>query len=460
MARTANKQSDLPPITYIVLIVIAGLWIFKLFPTVQKLVFGVTRDRSSAGEKVLVVSNSNPEKQAGVAAFEQKDYGAAAQHFQAALQQQRNDPETLLYWNNAKVRQGTQPPLRLAVVVPIGSNANVAQEMLRGVAQAQDMIDAKGGINGVGLEIEIYNDDNDPEQAKIIAQSLVDDPSILAVIGHNASIASLAAAPIYQQGRLVMITPTSFASSLSGFGEYIFRTVLDIRLMAVPLADYAVQTAQKSKLVVCYDSKVPDATSFRDEFVAELEAMKGQVLPIACDFSAPSFNPNLVIADANRHNAEGILLVPYIDRISPAIALARANRGKLALFGSTTLYGFQTLSEGQRDMEGMIISVPWSPQAYRGSTFPVEAKRRWSGSVSWRTATSFDATIAAIAALQHDSTRSGVQSTLHAAFFQATGAGDEVKFSPTGDRVGTPILVRVQVDIAGSTFVPLNSPNQ
>jgi branched-chain amino acid transport system substrate-binding protein len=71
---------------------------------------------------------------------------------------------------------------------------------------------------------------------------LTKDPSILAVIGHNASNASLEAAPIYQQEKLVMVTPTSFANNLSGFGSYIFRTVPNISLMAAPLAEYAVKT--------------------------------------------------------------------------------------------------------------------------------------------------------------------------------------------------------------------------
>jgi branched-chain amino acid transport system substrate-binding protein len=41
--------------------------------------------------------------------------------------------------------------------LPIGSNPDVAAEMLRGIVQAQEEIDKKGGINGKLLELKIFN---------------------------------------------------------------------------------------------------------------------------------------------------------------------------------------------------------------------------------------------------------------------------------------------------------------
>ena len=40
--------------------------------------------------------------------------------------------------------------------------------------------------------------------------------------------------------------------------------------------------------------------------------------------------------------ADALVLAPYIGRINQALELAAANQGKLALFGSPTLYTFQT----------------------------------------------------------------------------------------------------------------------
>jgi branched-chain amino acid transport system substrate-binding protein len=414
---------------------------------------GTIANRISLGNQILLTSQTTAAKEAGVKAFAKGDYQGAVQNFQASLQQNRNDPETIIYLNNATASNGSF--LKIAVSVPIGTNPNIAQEILRGVAQAQDEINNSGGINGAKLQVEIVNDDNNPEVVREVAKTLTKDPSILAVIGHNASNASLEAAPIYQQEKLVMVTPTSFANNLSGFGSYIFRTIPNISVMAAPLAEYAVKTG-KTNIAICYDSQAPDNISFKDEFVASLTAAGGKLVSTVCDFSLPSFNPESAIADAVSKGAQGLMLAPQIDRIDRAISLARLNRGKLALYGSTTMYTIQTVKDGQKDVDGLVLPVPWHPETNPGSRFPENARQRWGGIVNWRTATSFDATQAVIAGLRQSNTRFGLQQALRNTSFSTPGSREDVKFLPTGDRAGKPILVQVkQGGSTGYNFVPL-----
>lgn len=338
-----------------------------------------------------------------------------------------------------------RPSLRIAVSVPIGSNSNVAQEILRGVAQAQDEINTNGGINGAGLVVAIANDDNDPDIAKQVATAFVEDNKILAVVGHNASNASVAAAPIYQKGKLVMVTPTSFANDLSGFGDYIFRTVPHIRFMAARLAEYAVRTAQKRDIAVCYDSQAPDNVSFKDEFIAKLSDVGGRLVPMVCDVASPTFNSSNAINQAINNQAQGLLLSPHIDRISKAIELARANQNQLALFGSPTMYTFQTLDEGRQKVKGLVLTASWHPQMNPGSPFVENARQRWGGNVSWRTASSYDAVRAISAGFQQSNTRSGLQQTLRNPGFYTSGASENVQFnSATGDRETQPQLIEVR----------------
>ena len=469
MSLDTNQRKSPPPIFFIVALgliafggykFLPGLFASKISdiststPTWGASPSGTIANRISLGNQILLTSQTTAAKEAGVQAFAKGDYQGAVQNFQASLQQNRNDPETIIYLNNATASNGSS--LKIAVSVPIGSNPNVAQEILRGVAQAQDEINTSGGIKGAKLQVEIVNDDNSPEVVREVAKTLTNDQNILAVIGHNASNASLEAAPIYQQEKLVMVTPTSFANNLSGFGSYIFRTVPNISVMAAPLAEYAVKTAGKTNIAICYDSQAPDNISFKDEFVAALTAAGGKLVPTICDFSLPSFNPDKALVDAVSKGAQGLMLAPHIDRIDRAISLARSNRGKLPLYGSTTLYTFQTLKDGQKDVDGLVLPVPWHPETNPGSRFPENARQRWGGIVNWRTATSFDATQAIIAGLRQSNTREGLQQALRNASFSAAGSSEDVKFLPTGDRAGKPILVQVkQGGSTGYNFVPL-----
>jgi branched-chain amino acid transport system substrate-binding protein len=252
------KKRRIPPIFYILMVGLSLILVPRFLAT-----FKSGSGSGSIGNYLLISEKVTSDKKQGIEAFAKGDYQQAIASFKNSLLQQPNDPETLIYLNNA---QAGNDALKIAVSVPIGSNLNVAQEILRGAAVAQAEINQNGGINGQKLQVQIVNDQNDPEIARKVARGLVKDRQVLGVVGHNASNASLAAAPIYQQEGLVMITPTSFANNLSGLGNYVFRIVPTTKVMAQKLADYAVKTARKTKIAFCYDSQSPDNVSFKDEF--------------------------------------------------------------------------------------------------------------------------------------------------------------------------------------------------
>ena len=417
---------------------------------------GSTSTRVSNGEKILVTADTNPDKVAGVQAFAKGDFVTATAKFKTSLLKYRNDPESLIYLNNSQAQNSKS--LKIAVSVPIGGNLDVAKEILRGVAQAQDEVNRGGGINGKLLQVAIASDDNDPTQAQQVATQFVKDSSILAVVGHNSSNSSIAAAPIYQQGGLVMISPSSTAQNLSGIGSYIFRTVPSNGSFAERLASYTIKTARKTNIAVCTDSKSIDTQSFRDEFIKGIVAGGGKVNSTNCDIASANFDPNALISQFISSGADSLVLAPNVDRINKALELAAANNGKLTLFASHTLYTFQTLQVGKADVNGMVLPVPWHPQAIPGNPFVQNAVKLWGGNVNWRTATAYDATIAIAKGLQQASTRDNLQQALHNSSFTANGATGKIQFLPSGDRSGTAILVKVQPSSKSATgydFVPL-----
>ncbi|MDF5708701.1 MAG: ABC transporter substrate-binding protein [Nostoc sp. S4] len=58
------------------------------------------------------------------------------------------------------------------------NNYTLAQEILRGVAQAQNEFNKNNGLNGRLLEMKIANDAGQEQQAKEVAGELVKDASI------------------------------------------------------------------------------------------------------------------------------------------------------------------------------------------------------------------------------------------------------------------------------------------
>ncbi|MEH2237336.1 caspase, EACC1-associated type [Nostoc sp.] len=400
-------------------------------------------DRISLGEEILLKQDTNPDKEAGVQAFFNGDCPLAIDKFNSSRQANPTDPETLIYLNNAKARQQAEH-VKIAVSVPIGTNPNVAKEILRGVAQAQDEVNNSGDINRKALEVAIANDDNDPSEAVQLASRFVKDASIFAVVGHNSSNASISAAPVYQKGGLVMISPTSYAQNLTSIGNYIFRTAPSVKSIADSVSNYAITRAGKTNFLICVDYQGMDNQSFNNEFVKAIKAAGGQINSTECDISARDFNPSAVISQAVRSGANALVLGLYVDKIKQGLAVVQSNQGELTVFGSPTLFTDETLKEG-RGINGLIISAPWYPAAFPNNIFPQKAQKLWGATVNWRTATAYDATLAIIAGLQRTNKRDELQKVLHSPDFSVDGATEKIQFLASGDRKNNPIfLVKIQ----------------
>jgi branched-chain amino acid transport system substrate-binding protein len=451
---TKTAKPKLPPIVYI----LGGLGVLLLLPQLFKLL-PVPNARSaklriSAGEQVLITADATTQKQQGAEAVAKQDFPLAQQQFERSLAQLPNDPETVIYLNNAKAGSN---PLTIAVSVPISSNLNVAQEMLRGVAQAQQRVNQQGGIAGRMLKVIIADDANDPELAQQVATELVRKAEVMAVVGHNASNASLAAAPIYQQAGLVMISPTSASDQLAGFGSAILRTLPSTNFMADPLAEYVVKTAGKpagkTKIAFCFDVDAPDNLAFRNAFAASLTRYGGQLVPIDCEFNRPDFNPVEVLRQASSRGVQGILMTPHVDRLDKSLSLAAQNQGQIPLYSSSTMYTIKTLQVGKANIVGLTLPVVWHPQ--QTGNFSTQAKQLWGGTVNWRTAMAYDATQAIVTALAQTTQRQDLSKTLRDPGFMAPGASQSIQFLPSGDRQITPILVKVVPTQTGYEFTPL-----
>lgn len=169
----------------------------------------------SSGERILfpyMIRDARYEQ--AIVAFRQGNYSLAAQSFEDSIKVNINDPESLIYYNNALARQQGNP-VSLAVVVP-ANNRELAQEILRGVAQAQHQFNQNANnsdnLQRRLLEVVIANDADDQKQAQQIAAELVKNSSILGVIGHSSNDTTQAALDIYEKAGIATVSPSSMGT--------------------------------------------------------------------------------------------------------------------------------------------------------------------------------------------------------------------------------------------------------
>ncbi|NJN75007.1 MAG: ABC transporter substrate-binding protein [Synechococcaceae cyanobacterium RL_1_2] len=412
----------------------------------------------SGGDRLLVGTKVSREKTQAVAALMTGDYDTAVINLEAALSQNPNDPEGLIYLNNARI--GAKKAYAIAVAVPIGNDLDGSQEILRGIAQAQEEINnQQGGINNIPLKVFIANDNNDSVLAQKLAKAFAKQPEILGVVGHWASDVSLATGEIYEAEKLVAISPISTSVKISSLGDYIFRTVPSDRFAGSALSRYQVQTLRKKATGIFYNSQSNYSRSLKDEFTTALFGDGGNVVG-EYDLGDPNFNAANAINEAIAGGAEVLMLATNTGTLDQTLQVIQVNDGKLNLLAGDDAYAPKILQIGGRDAIGLVVAIPWHVLAHQDELFTQTSRQLWGGDVSWRTAMAYDAAKSLIMAISMNPNpdRATVQASLANPGFRAQGASGDVRFLPSGDRHQAVQLVEVQPGTRsgfGFDFVPV-----
>ncbi|MBD2270810.1 ABC transporter substrate-binding protein [Anabaena sp. FACHB-1391] len=402
----------------------------------------------SQGDKTLFSNINNRFRDQGIAAFKNGNYQEAANLFQQAVKANPYDPEVLIYYNNARASQNSSS-VSLAVVVPIDSKTNNdnAQEILRGVAQAQNQFNDNQGSNGLLLKVVIVNDSNNPEEAKQVVQEIVKDNSILGVIGHNSSDVTKAVIPAYKKAGLAIISSTATSNLLKS--SVFFRVVDSDEIAGKKLAQYTNSLGFK-KVVIFNNPNSPYSKSITEAFTDEFEKMGGKVVH-TIDLSDKEFDPREEV-NFNKFKAEAAILFPDTEHTNTTIEIAKANKddnSPLSLLGGHTLYSNDTLIKGGKAVEGMILSVPWFRETSPARAFAEKSGKKWGGGISWRTATSFDATQAFIQALSKDNTQDNNRAKVlerlkNVDLNNKETSGYPLQFTKERERQGQSVLIEVK----------------
>ena len=411
--------------------------------------------RFSWGEKVLFPQTSTLDKERATAALAQGNYGKSVSLFSRSLKTLPNDPETLIYLNNARIGRGKSHSI--AASVPIGSNVNAAQEILRGIAQAQDRVNQEGGIGGIPLKVQIVDDGDRPKVAQQVASSLSHNQEILGVLGHYASDVTLAAAKIYQSAQLVAISPTSTSVKLSNSSPYLFRATPSDYMAARALAEYMLNRLEQKNVAVFYSSQSNYSKSLKSEFTAAVSLGGGRIVR-EYDLSDANFSAADSLEQAMNSGAKVIMLAANTDTLNQALQVVQVNRHRLKLLGGDDVYTPKTLQVAGELAQDLVLAIPWHLKSNRETEFSQVASHLWRGEVNWRTAMAYDATKALIAAIERHPSRIGVQQALADPDFSVPGASDQIHFLPSGDRLKPIELVKVEPsrhNAFGYEFTPI-----
>lgn len=132
-----------------------------------------------------------------------------------------------------------------------GRNGDLGTAGRDGALLAVEAINAGGGIGGKQIELIIRDDKSDPEEAEKVVNELV-SAKVAAIVGPMTSVVAVAAIPIMDAARTLMLSPTVSSNDLTGKDDFFIRLNLN-RDTAAATADHMVNALKIKRAALIYD---------------------------------------------------------------------------------------------------------------------------------------------------------------------------------------------------------------
>ena len=144
--------------------------------------------------------------------------------------------------------------IRIAIVGPLtGSEAALGEQMRRGAEMAVADLNAKGGVLGQKLILEIGDDACDPKQAVAVANQMA-NKKVAFVAGHFCSSTSIPASEVYNEEGILQITPGSTNPLFTERNlKNVFRVCGRDDQQGAVAGEYIVKNHKNAKVAILHD---------------------------------------------------------------------------------------------------------------------------------------------------------------------------------------------------------------
>jgi len=263
-----------------------------------------------------------------------------------------------------------------------GKEATFGQSSHKGTLLAIEELNAAGGV--LGRKFELITEDTQSKQGESasVVRKLVSRDKVIAILGEVASGRSLEAAPICQNAKVPMISPSSTNPKVTEVGDFVFRVCFIDPFQGTVMALFAKNTLKVKNVAVLTDAAAPYsvglATFFKEKFVAD-----GGKIAVEQKFSSGDKDFKAQLTAIKAANPDAIFAPCYYTEAGLITQQARQLGINLPIFGGDGWEAPELLTIGGKAMDGTFYSTHYSPEdkTEMVATFVKKFKARWNNEV-------------------------------------------------------------------------------
>ena len=306
----------------------------------------------------------------------------------------------------------------------------------QGTELAVDAINRRGGIRSHRLALVHVDDEGTGAKAATVAQELVEADSILAVVGHANSSATVAAARVYD-GHLAAVSPSASSPEITGLSPWLFRVIPSDSANGIELARFAAKLGHKRAAVLYENNSYGRglADSFRRAFAGEVTSLE----PVAVD--GKEVEPYLAYL---RLHEPGLIFVAGSDGSGIEILREARRQGITSDFLGGD--GWAGITSDSAAAEGAYVGAPFSGDDPRPDVreFVRAFRAKFGREPNSFAALAYDATMVVAQAIERagpdrDAIRESLTSMREGNVYK--GITGQIAFQPNGDVIGKPMAM-------------------
>ncbi len=239
-----------------------------------------------------------------------------------------------------------------------GALASYGIPTLNAATLVAEEINAKGGINGKKVVVIAQDDQCKPELATNAATKLISD-KVDIVLGHICSGATKAALPIYNNTKLVSMSPSATTPSLTVSGDYpyFFRTIANDNVQARLSAAFVNDKLKAKKIAIIHDNgEYGKGFAETNKMLIE-KAGKGEVVlfeavnPDAVDYGA-------TVKKLKREKVDAVIFGGYHPTASKLVQQMKRDRVRAPFIAPDGVKDDTFIKMAGKDSEGVYASSP------------------------------------------------------------------------------------------------------
>lgn len=243
-----------------------------------------------------------------------------------------------------------------------GSEATFGISTRNAIDMAISEFNASGGINGRKIRVVVLDDQGKPEEAATAVTRLITQDKIVALLGEVASSRSIAMAPIAQQNKVPMITPSSTNPKVTEIGDYIFRVCFIDPFQGPVMARFVIEELKLKKAAILRDLRNDYSVGLAKFFKDKFTEMKGEVV-IEQSYTAGDIDFKAQLTAIKAAKPDFVYLPGYYTDVGLVVRQAR-ELGINVPFGGGDGWDSEKLYEiGGKALDGNYFSNHYSPDS-------------------------------------------------------------------------------------------------